>query len=900
MSVQIFLSTVSDEFRAYRDQLRRDLTRHNVEVKIQEDFKDYGGVTLDKLDLYIAECDAVVHLAGDMTGAHAKPASTQAILAKYPDLPSKVAPLRHPLEQGLEISYTQWEAWLALYHDKPLLIAKADVSAPRGPNYAPTDASRASQNTHLELLRVAERYPGCRFTSPDNLTKYILSSVILDLLAKEFGRAPPRRPRNLPYTSLGPLFKGRDSFLMSLHAKLHPPKDEKPTAVVGRALHGLGGVGKTRLAVEYALRHADQYSALLFISAESPEQLNTGLAALTATDALDLPEKDAPKDEDKVKAALRWLDDNLGWLLILDNVDDGTAASAVERLLSKLRGGYVLITGRMTNFSAAVDTLPLDVLDADDAADFLLERTKGKRAVAPDDPDKARELARDLGGLALGLEQAGAYISTQHIAFGRYLTLWREKREKVLSWFDPGLMAYNHDVGLATTWATSVDKLTPSCHRLLERLAFLAPEPIPDLLLDTVVPGDPADFDARAAMTDLCAYSLAAPLQRDDNASEAAYVVHRLVQDFARQRIEGARQQEALQTALNWVGTAFNYDPQDAGNWRRLDPIAPHAYALSLYSNVIDPGLLGRIGGLHRAKARYGDAEPLLRRAVVISEERYGPNDIRITDALSDLAVLLQDTNRIDEAEPLFRRSLAIAEKCHGLDHPALVPHLSNLGVLLRKRQCYDEAERLLRLVLDIAEESYSPDDPQVAKALNNFAQLLRATNRSSEAVPLSRRALTIQEKKYGPDHHNVAAYLGNLAWLLSETDQIAEAKGLFRRALKIDEKTYGPDHPNVAMRLNNLAGLFLKAKRFDKAEELFRRALVILVHQQEVDSRPHPDLKSAINNYTGVLMAMGKSDREAFFMLWAVVEEADVTSCVIPALGLASPLESPAPSDGT
>src|ERR1700738_1748290 len=100
MSVKIFLSTVSDEFRNYRDQLRSDLTRHNVEVKVQEDFKDYGGVTLDKLDIYISTCDAVVHLVGDMTGAAAKPVSTEAILAKYPDIAKRLPPLREPLERG--------------------------------------------------------------------------------------------------------------------------------------------------------------------------------------------------------------------------------------------------------------------------------------------------------------------------------------------------------------------------------------------------------------------------------------------------------------------------------------------------------------------------------------------------------------------------------------------------------------------------------------------------------------------------------------------------------------------------------------------------------------------------------------------------------------------------------
>src|SRR5215207_8619816 len=118
MSVRIFLSTVSAEFRDHRDLLRKDLTRHNVEVKVQEDFKDYGGVTLDKLDRYIASCDAVIHLVGDMTGADANFASAQVIRSKYPDLLAKLPPLRAALDEAVPISYTQWEAWLALHHGK--------------------------------------------------------------------------------------------------------------------------------------------------------------------------------------------------------------------------------------------------------------------------------------------------------------------------------------------------------------------------------------------------------------------------------------------------------------------------------------------------------------------------------------------------------------------------------------------------------------------------------------------------------------------------------------------------------------------------------------------------------------------------------------------------------------
>jgi tetratricopeptide (TPR) repeat protein len=185
MAISVFLSTVSDEFRAYRDQLNHDLARHNVAVKVQEDFKDLGGDTLDKLEVYIAHCDAVVHLVGDMCGAAADDAQQQALLAKHPKLSEKLPPLGEALKNGLCLPYTQWEAWLALYHGKPLMIATAAPGAPRGPKYAPDDATRASQAEHLKRLKAFHRYPGSEFRSPDELAKQIAYTAILDLLAEE-------------------------------------------------------------------------------------------------------------------------------------------------------------------------------------------------------------------------------------------------------------------------------------------------------------------------------------------------------------------------------------------------------------------------------------------------------------------------------------------------------------------------------------------------------------------------------------------------------------------------------------------------------------------------------------------------------------------------------------------
>jgi len=190
MSVQIFLSAVSDEFQEYRDQLRKDLTRHNTAVKVEEDFKQGGKSTLENLDVYIRSCDAVVHLVGDMTGSRPKRPSIEYILTTYPHVRDKLPVLCSGA--GIEgISYTQWEAWLAIYHDKALFVAEADRAAPRGANYAVTPQSHAEQRAHLEKLQTFERYRACKFKNLDDLAKHVAFGVILDLLAADLANTRP-------------------------------------------------------------------------------------------------------------------------------------------------------------------------------------------------------------------------------------------------------------------------------------------------------------------------------------------------------------------------------------------------------------------------------------------------------------------------------------------------------------------------------------------------------------------------------------------------------------------------------------------------------------------------------------------------------------------------------------
>ena len=207
--VKLFLSCVSDEFGAWREALDHELTSLNLDVAIQEDFGSLGGDTLSKLDAYISNCDAVIHLAGTKAGAAPNDFVAKKFLAQLADLERRLPPLFAAMNAGAAIAYTQWEAWLALYHGKPLLIAQPDLRPTEGQGADGPDSVEESQAAHLGRLREVGFYPEIRFANADQLA----ARTIKALFAIFRRPLPPaRRPRNLPFSSLGGLFASRRCF----------------------------------------------------------------------------------------------------------------------------------------------------------------------------------------------------------------------------------------------------------------------------------------------------------------------------------------------------------------------------------------------------------------------------------------------------------------------------------------------------------------------------------------------------------------------------------------------------------------------------------------------------------------------------------------------------------------
>lgn len=576
-----------------------------------------------------------------------------------------------------------------------------------------------------------------------------------------------------------------------------------------RVLYGMGGVGKTRLAVEYAWGSGERHDAAFFAVAETRERLRTDLAGLTGL--LGLP---ASNQEDADRSAvLRWLQGHTDWLLILDRVDDESAASAVVDLLPQLTTGRVLITSRLTNWPPGLERQEVQPFGPGDAESFLLARTAGNRQTAADDPAQALRLAEILQGLPLALEQAGAYIVHNQMSLADYLAAWEQERDNLLAWADELVMQYPRS--LAVTFQQAVQRLTPGALAVLRLLAHLAPDPFPLAgltqdrdgfaralaLLDPQPDPGAVRGGIREGVAELAAHSI---IRRQ----EGQLSVHRLVQEAARAHIPPERRADWIDLSLSLVAKSAPANPEDFKSWPEWDRLRPHVVQVSRYAE--DWRLMNQLGALLWAKGLYRDAEPWLRRGLELG--RLAARPVRIAALASNLGELLRALERFEEAEALLREALALDEARLPGSQASVALRLNNLALLLqdakKDAEKLDEAESLLRRALALDESGEPPDKAAIARDLGNLSSLLATRGKPEEAEPLLQRALKQEKELWGPDHPNVAFQLNNLAKLRLDAGHPEEAEPLLREAEEIFRRHLGAEHPHTRAVQESLRGL--------------------------------------------------------------------------------------------
>jgi len=599
---------------------------------------------------------------------------------------------------------------------------------------------------------------------------------------------------NVPHRR-NPNFTGRRRQLSAIAATLA----RGGPAALTQAFVGLGGIGKTQLALEHAYRHAGDYRVVWWVRAEEPAQLVADYAALAGP--LDLPEKTAVNQRAVAAAARRWLERSDGWLLILDNAP---GPAAVVDHLPRAGGGHVLITSRDQHWGSVAAPVSVPVLPQEEAVAFLQKRTGWSGP-------EVEALAEELGQLPLALEQAAAYAATTGCSPSAYRDLFRSRRRALLQRQAPP-EGYQWTVG--STWSLAIAQAASECpaaEGLLKLCSYLAPDGIPLSLVQEGAVHLPAPL-AEAARDLLLLHAAVAALQRYSLVSmhEDALSVHRLVQAVVRDGLceEEQRQWAAAAVRITCAGfPTTTAELWSRGEWSVCALYLPHALAAAdLALPLASPDwvrdiawLLCWVGRYLELLGHYGPATACLRKSVECIERVLGP-------AHRDLILpLYQLSDHVENPRPLRERSLAIAEK---EDKPS-VPWLL---VALARALCQEgddaRAAALCEQALARMPRGSGPPPllaPDVWDTSTGGIRLKLAYLRTrlgdlAGAKRSAKQAAAALEEAFPPDHPERGWGPWCLAYVLAHQGDYREEKRQWERALEFWQRVFPPGHPRVTL----------------------------------------------------------------------------------------------------
>ena len=665
-------------------------------------------------------------------------------------------------------------------------------------------------------------------------------------------------------------FVGRSVDLKELRDRL---LDTRVGSLV--AAQGLGGMGKSALAFEYARSYAADYpGGRYLVSAEGQTDLQAAVLSLAPSLGVEF----SPEESRQTDVALRKVHAALTAegqaLVVLDNVSDPAllAPHQVARALPPT-GVHVLATSRRTAAELHLDDAACQEVGPlpDEDALALLDRYRPFH----DEPDSdaAREAARDivarLGGYTLALEAVAVYL-WQHrhrgVSYPGYSDRLREEGFPRLdrTGATPGLeLALHAETRLPALLAPTLDLLTEAEAAVLGLAAVLPPDAVVWPWLRTLaaqthpglipehVEGDP---DPWLTLKDrLHGLRLLTPT---DDARISR--MHRLVREVVRARL-GAEVDEADAAAYEVMLARAKHLANDGwidhrARWE-LIPLTEAVTWLgiredmrigNLSSQVLEP--LWKLG-------QFTDVRRLLERAIGIQKKALDPDHPTLATSYSNLALVVQDQGDLAEARRLLQRAIEIEEKAFDPDHPTLATSYSNLASVVKDQGDLAEARRLIERAIKIKEKSSYPDHTFLATSYSNLALVVQSQGDLSEARRLLEHAIEIGGKVFDPDHPTLATSYSNLATVVKDQGDLAGARRLLERAIEIKEKAFDTNHPTLATSYSNLATVVRAEGDLAEARHLLERAIEI---QKKAFDPDHLALGTSYSNLAAVVQEQG------------------------------------------
>jgi MinD-like ATPase involved in chromosome partitioning or flagellar assembly len=592
------------------------------------------------------------------------------------------------------------------------------------------------------------------------------------------GSAEPRWPRTIPpvwnVPTRNAAFTGRNAVLEKLRDQL---AGSSKAVVLPQALYGLGGVGKTQVALEYAHRYMANYDVVWWVSAEQRELVNPALAALAPQLGIRVGDS-VTEAAQAAREALRRGMPYVHWLLIFDNADD--PAELEPFLLSG--PGHVVVTSRNPAWSSVADPLEIDVFTRRESVDHLQNRVN---QLTDEDADLVAEA---LGDLPLAIEQAGAWLKETGISAATYVAQLERQPASVLELNQPA----DYPRPVALTWRLSFDRLrakSSAAARLLELCAFFAPEPISlsllysDEMIRALVPLDDR-LKEKIVLGQLIREIARFALAKVDQGNNSIQV-HRLIQMVIRAQLD----EDAQEIAFHEVHTVLvgarprQGDTDDPENWPRYDLIWPHlgpSEADECDEEETRQLLIDRVRYLWKR----GEFDSALKFGGNLEEgwkERLGTDDRQTLHLRFQLANVLRSQGRYEEARRLDSQVFATQREVLSDQHPHTLQTAGGLAADLRGLGEFSESLRMDRDTYERFKELFGEDHPSTLSAANNLAVDLRLVGDCFTARELDQETLARRQAVLRPDHPYTLYSAANLARDMREAGEYSASVELLR-----------------------------------------------------------------------------------------------------------------------
>ncbi|KAH0541722.1 hypothetical protein FGG08_003814 [Glutinoglossum americanum] len=725
------------------------------------------------------------------------------------------------------------------------------------------------------------------------LNQVDISQNIDDIVAALIGTSipavdPPRTYYKYPALRVNH-FIARENPLREIEATYHHSKDlVDPTVVV---LFGIGGSGKTQLALEYCRRTeaSRRFTSIFWVDAsdiKTTAQSFLTIAGIISDEGLELADADA---------SIRFVTDIIStwhnpWLIVFDNFDSPNAFKGknMKDYFPRGKNGAILFTSRFAGARRLGNIVKVTNMSESEGLELLLERSGA--STNSQNCKAGKEIVQRLGYLALAIDQAGAYISTRGLALHLYIDHYNNRKERVLKEV-PEFWEYRKKLGDAeaetslsvfTTWEMSFEQIASGGNgrrnkeHLLTVSAFFDNKDIFEELFRVnfkpenpgwmelfCIEGNWSEYEFQDVLAELFNLSLVQSLEA--GAAGTHFSLHPLIQDWVKLRLNLQDRRTYAMETISMLATFI--DVKDAMTLQLKQTVVSHLDA----SVQNDASFLNHGGGLgtqclmgatlsfasfYLSRGRYKEAEQLYGQALEGCEKQLGPDHPETLRMVQNFAIVYGNQGRYKEAEQLFERALEGCEKQLGPDHPDTLRAVPNLANIYRNQGRYKEAEQLYERALEGYEKQAGPDHPGTLLTMQNLANVYADQGRYKEAEQLHERALEGYEKQLGPDHPDTLRTVQSLAIVYGDQGRYKEAEQLHERALEGYEKQLGPDHPDTLRTVQSLAIVYGDQGRYKEAEQLHERALEGYEKQLGPD---HPETLRTVQNLAIVYRGQGR-----------------------------------------